>query len=192
MRECTVCGLLYLGTGACPSCGSQVSVAVSIDEIATEEDSIPGLDDIADAIGPGEGELNKAENLPFGMGAKAEFIGSSLPFGVGSFSNNVTEVAIPLHESYTSDEGNSTEESSAKQSVESTKTKVSDDETSDENTDTDSVSFSEETKSTMYNFIRAEKSLTKEVREYVRKEHNIDIQDEQIIPFLFFIIRSKK
>ena len=51
--------------------------------------------------------------------------------------------------------------------------------------------ISEETKSTMYNFIRVEKSLTKEVREYVRKEHNLDIQDEQIIPFLFFIIRSK-
>jgi transcriptional regulator with XRE-family HTH domain len=52
--------------------------------------------------------------------------------------------------------------------------------------------LSEETKSTMYSFVRAEKSLTKEVREYVRKEHSIDIQDEQIIPFLFFIIRSKK
>tara|TARA_R100000322_G_scaffold168596_1_gene138729 strand:+ start:119 stop:496 length:378 start_codon:yes stop_codon:yes gene_type:complete len=52
--------------------------------------------------------------------------------------------------------------------------------------------ISEETKSRMYSFVRAEKSLTKEVREYVRKEHNIDIQDEQIIPFLFFIIRSKK
>jgi transcriptional regulator with XRE-family HTH domain len=52
--------------------------------------------------------------------------------------------------------------------------------------------LSEETKSTMYSFVRAEKSLTKEVREYVRKEHNLDIQDEQIIPFLFFIIRSKK
>ena len=52
--------------------------------------------------------------------------------------------------------------------------------------------ISEESKSTMYSFVRAEKSLTKEVREYVRKEHSIDIQDEQIIPFLFFIIRSKK
>ena len=31
------------------------------------------------------------------MGAKAEVIGSSLPFGVGSFSN-VTEVAIPIGE----------------------------------------------------------------------------------------------
>tara|TARA_R100001443_G_scaffold35671_2_gene49485 strand:+ start:190 stop:582 length:393 start_codon:yes stop_codon:yes gene_type:complete len=51
--------------------------------------------------------------------------------------------------------------------------------------------ISEETKSTMYNFIRAEKSLTKEVREYIRKEHNLDIQDEQIIPFLFFLIRRK-
>ena len=52
-------------------------------------------------------------------------------------------------------------------------------------------SLTSQTKSTMYNFIRVEKSLTKEVREYVRKEHNLDIQDEQIIPFLFFIIRSK-
>ena len=52
--------------------------------------------------------------------------------------------------------------------------------------------ISEEAKSRMYSFVRAEKSLTKEVREYVRKEHNLDIQDEQIIPFLFFIIRSKK
>ena len=185
MRECTVCGLLYLGTGACPSCGSQVSVAVSIDEIATEEDSIPGLDDIADAIGPGEGELNKAENLPFGMGAKAEFIGSSLPFGVGSFSNNVTEVAIPLHESYTSDEGNPTEESSAKQSVESTKTKVSDDETSDENTDTHNVSISEETKSNQQKLSSEE--ITEEARtdfdEMELEDEDDEIFEEEIVEF---------
>ena len=79
---------------------SQVSVAVSIDEIATEEDSIPGLDDIADAIGPGEDELVKAENLPFGIRCKS---GSyRIVFAVWSWlvSNNVTEVAIPSHESY--------------------------------------------------------------------------------------------
>ena len=35
---------------------------------------------------------------PFGMGAKAEVIQSSLPFGVGSFSDSVTEVAIPIGE----------------------------------------------------------------------------------------------
>ena len=184
MRECTVCGLLYLGTGACPSCGSQVSVAVSVDEIATEEDSIPGLDDIADAIGPGDDELVKAENLPFGMGAKAEVIGSSLPFGVGSFSNNVTEVAIPSHESYASVEESPTEESSAKQSAESTKTTVTD-EAIYENTDTDSVSISEETKSDQQN-ISSEK-ITEEARsdfdEIEFEDEADEIFEEDVVEF---------
>ena len=185
MRECTVCGLLYLGTGACPSCGSQVSVAVSVDEIATEEDSIPGLDDIADAIGPDEDEMVKAENLPFGMGAKAEVIGSSLPFGVGSFSNNVTEVAIPSHESYASVEESPTEESSAKQSVESTKTTVSDHEAIYENTDNDSVLISGETKSDQQN-ISSEK-ITEEARsnfdEIEFEDEADEIFEEDVVEF---------
>ena len=184
MRECTVCGLLYLGTGACPSCGSQVSVAVSVDEIATEEDSIPGLDDIADAIGPDEDELVKAENLPFGMGAKAEVIGSSLPFGVGSFSNNVTEVAIPSHESYSSVEEDPTEESFAKQSVESTKTTVTD-EAIYENTETDGFSISEETKFDQQN-ISSEK-ITEEARsdfdEIEFEDEDDEIFEEDVVEF---------
>ena len=64
-----------------------------------DDESIPGLDDIADAIGDTEDEKSSnAEVLPFGMGAKAEVIQSSLPFGVGSFSDSVTEVAIPISE----------------------------------------------------------------------------------------------
>ena len=64
-----------------------------------DDESIPGLDDIADAIGDTEDEnSSNAEVLPFGMGAKAEVIQSSLPFGVGSFSDSVTEVAIPISE----------------------------------------------------------------------------------------------
>ena len=99
MQECRVCGLLFLGGGACPSCGSQVAVDVNTDDIVMDDESIPGLDDIADAIGDTEDEKSSnAEVLPFGMGAKAEVIQSSLPFGVGSFSDSVTEVAIPISE----------------------------------------------------------------------------------------------
>ena len=99
MQECRVCGLLFLGGGACPSCGSQVAVDVNTDDIVMDDESIPGLDDIADAIGDTEEEdTSNADVLPFGMGAKAEVIQSSLPFGVGSFSDSVTEVAIPIGE----------------------------------------------------------------------------------------------
>ena len=99
MQECRVCGLLFLGGGACPSCGSQVAVDVNTDDIVMDDESIPGLDDIADAIGDTEDEnSSNADVLPFGMGAKAEVIQSSLPFGVGSFSDSVTEVAIPIGE----------------------------------------------------------------------------------------------
>ena len=112
MQECRVCGLLFLGGGACPSCGSQVAVDVNTDDIVMDDESIPGLDDIADAIGDTEDEnLSNAEVLPFGMGAKAEVIQSSLPFGVGSFSDSVTEVAIPIGEQ--DYEEDSTEEDSA-------------------------------------------------------------------------------
>ena len=99
MQECRVCGLLFLGGGACPSCGSQVAVDVNTDDIVMDDESIPGLEDIADAIGDTEDEdTSNADLLPFGMGAKAEVIQSSLPFGVGSFSDSVTEVAIPIGE----------------------------------------------------------------------------------------------
>ena len=99
MQECRVCGLLFLGGGACPSCGSQVAVDVETDDIVMDDESIPGLDEIADAIGDTEDETKSAaDNLPFGMGAKAEVIQSSLPFGVGSFSDSVTEFAIPIGE----------------------------------------------------------------------------------------------
>ena len=61
-----------------------------------DDESIPGLDDVAEAIGSqSEGE-DESEVLPFGMGAKAEILESSLPFGVGSFTDEIEEVAIPI------------------------------------------------------------------------------------------------
>ena len=98
MQECSVCGLLFLGGGACPTCGSQVAIDIDTEDIVMDDDSIPGLDEIAEAIGDEGSHDESPEHLPFGMGAKAEVIESSLPFGVGSFSEGVAEVAIPLNE----------------------------------------------------------------------------------------------
>ena len=98
MQECRVCGLLFLGGGACPNCGSQVALDISVDDLVLDDETIPGLEEIADAIGDATAESNKSELLPFGLGAKAEVIESSLPFGVGSFTSEVTEVAIPYTE----------------------------------------------------------------------------------------------
>ena len=95
MQECRVCGLLFLGGGACPSCGSQVAIDISIDDVVMDDDSIPGLDDVVDAIGSTDDEADSAEVLPFGMGAKAEILDSSLPFGVGSFTEGAEDMAIP-------------------------------------------------------------------------------------------------
>ena len=98
MQECRVCGLLFLGGGACPNCGSQVALDISVDDLVLDDETVPGLEEIADAIGDATAESNKSEVLPFGLGAKAEVIESSLPFGVGSFTSEVTEVAIPYTE----------------------------------------------------------------------------------------------
>ena len=99
MQECRVCGLLFLGGGACPSCGSQVSIDIAIDDVVMDDDSIPGLDDVVEAIGSTSDEDESAEVLPFGMGAKAEVLDSALPFGVGSFGQGVEVLAIPASES---------------------------------------------------------------------------------------------
>ena len=91
MQECSVCGLLFLGGGACPTCGSQVATDVDTEDIVMDDDKIPGLDEIADAIGDEVSGDGSSEVLPFGMGAKAEVIESSLPFGVGSFTSEIEE-----------------------------------------------------------------------------------------------------
>tara|TARA_B110001452_G_scaffold74472_1_gene60346 strand:+ start:193 stop:1530 length:1338 start_codon:yes stop_codon:yes gene_type:complete len=97
MQECRVCGLLFLGGGACPSCGSQVAIDIATDGITMDEDSIPGLDDVVNAMGTDDdSSVSGDDTLPFGMGAKAEVLQSSLPFGVGSFSEGIGEVTIPI------------------------------------------------------------------------------------------------
>ena len=94
MQECRVCGLLFLGGGACPSCGSQVAVDLSTNDVVLDDESIPGLDDVVEAMGPEDDSGGDEAILPFGMGAKAEVLQSALPFGVGSNSPDVGEVTI--------------------------------------------------------------------------------------------------
>ena len=84
MQVCQVCGLLFLGGGACPTCGSQVATDLDSSEVGKIDESIPGLDVMADAIGEASGDVSRGNVLPFGIGAKAEVMKSSLPFGVGS------------------------------------------------------------------------------------------------------------
>ena len=82
--------MLFLGGGSCPSCGSQVATDVIVDDISIEDDTIPGLDDVVESLGSTQ-EDEDGEHLPFGMGAKAEMMESSLPFGVGSFADDAIE-----------------------------------------------------------------------------------------------------
>ncbi|HIL64967.1 MAG TPA: tetratricopeptide repeat protein [Candidatus Poseidoniales archaeon] len=98
MNECRVCGMLFLGGGACPSCGSQVSIDLS-SEVNTDDDMIPGLAEAAESLVDEEEPVQRQTKvLPFGMGTQAEILPSQLPFGVGSMIDKVEEVAVPNHD----------------------------------------------------------------------------------------------
>ena len=53
-------GLLFLGGGACPSCGSQVAMDITVDDIVMDDETIPGLEEIADAIGDATLDVDKS------------------------------------------------------------------------------------------------------------------------------------
>ena len=96
MQECDACGLLFGGSGECPSCGSRVSHAVVIN---ADEDSgskpsgpLPGESALADAKEGVQGlditiSSPKSEGapstLPFQVGGIGK-VESNLPFGVGA------------------------------------------------------------------------------------------------------------
>ena len=63
MQECRVCGLLFLGGGACPSCGSQVAMDITVDDIVMDDETIPGLEEIADAIGDAIGGVGDFRSI---------------------------------------------------------------------------------------------------------------------------------
>jgi hypothetical protein len=90
--------MLFLGGGACPSCGSQVSIDLS-SEVNTDDDMIPGLAEAAESLVDEEEPVQRQTKvLPFGMGTQAEILPSQLPFGVGSMIDKVEEVAVPNHD----------------------------------------------------------------------------------------------
>ena len=115
MFECKVCGLLSLGGGACPACGSLLLVDLTLEDgdsspLPTE---VPGLDDAvtswyelegieppaADAESPPQ-PSSSSGSLPFGFSGESNTNVSRLPFGVGSYAAGVPfeedEEALPL------------------------------------------------------------------------------------------------
>jgi len=103
MHECTVCGLLFLGGSACPSCGSlshmELDGTEEGKETAEQRGGIPGLSELDDAMRDvvGADELQDDEeeedptgtSLPFTIGGGVTEEISNLPFGVGSRSAGI-------------------------------------------------------------------------------------------------------
>ncbi|MDC0055568.1 tetratricopeptide repeat protein [Deltaproteobacteria bacterium] len=98
MHECSVCGLLFLGGAACPSCGSlgnqELDIKGNGKEVIEQRGGIPGMSELNTAMinvvgDEGLTEEIEAEeptgtSLPFTIGGGASEEVSSLPFGVGS------------------------------------------------------------------------------------------------------------
>jgi len=98
MLECSVCGLLFLGGAACPSCGSLGNQELDVNgngkEVIEQRGGIPGMSELNTAMISVVGEEGLAEeteaeeptgtSLPFTIGGGTSEEISSLPFGVGS------------------------------------------------------------------------------------------------------------
>ena len=106
MHECTVCGLLFLGGSACPSCGSlsnqELDSSGEGKDTVEQRGGIPGLTELDDAMrdvvgeeelfGEPEEEEPTGTSLPFTIGGGASEEVSHLPFGVGSRSAGISDV----------------------------------------------------------------------------------------------------
>ena len=116
MRECRVCGLLYLMADSCPSCGSPDHLDMDADGqgqlVTAQRGGIPGLGDaertMADLLGEDEpltspaGQGDRRSSLPFGMGGVLATPRTSLPFGVGSIGSAVDLPRTALSECWLS------------------------------------------------------------------------------------------
>ena len=99
MKECGVCGILYLAGGSCPACGSQIQKRSDdfqdADMILPTE--VPGLEDATDAWYELEGverpqeevQVEKSSSLPFGFSGESLTNVSRLPFGIGSHRDGI-------------------------------------------------------------------------------------------------------
>lgn len=120
MHECSVCGLLFLGGAACPSCGSlgnqELDVHGNGKEVIEQRGGIPGMNELNTAMISVVGEEGLTEeieseestgtSLPFTIGGGASEEISSLPFGVGSRS-----AGLPSSESISGKEETSSNQS---------------------------------------------------------------------------------
>ena len=109
MFECKLCGLLSLGGDACPACGSQIRIDLSLDD---QDDSplpneIPGLDEATESWYQLDGneqirttmsqdtqtEKSKSNTdsggLPFGLSGGSNTNSPNLPFGIGSNAQGI-------------------------------------------------------------------------------------------------------
>ncbi len=121
MHECTVCGLLFLGGSACPSCGSLSNQELDISgegkETVEQRGGIPGLTELDDAMrdvvgeeelfGEPEEEEPTGTSLPFTIGGGASEEVSHLPFGVGSRSAGISTVQPVAEKEVIEDESES-------------------------------------------------------------------------------------
>ena len=109
MFECKLCGLLSLGGDACPACGSQIRIDLSLDDQDNSPlpNEIPGLDEAAESwyqldgneqIRPNVDQDNNTEqsksnndsgSLPFGLSGGSNINIPNLPFGIGSNAQGI-------------------------------------------------------------------------------------------------------
>ena len=95
MRECQICGLLFLGTD-CPGCGSRMTNVLDARgegaQTLAKRGGLPGIERLGAALGSvlEDAELLVSDapedksSLPFGVGGGASKRITTLPFGIGS------------------------------------------------------------------------------------------------------------
>ena len=95
MRECQICGLLFLGTD-CPGCGSRMTNVLDAGgegaQTLAQRGGLPGIERLGESLAAilDDSELLGADandansSLPFGVGGGASKRITTLPFGIGS------------------------------------------------------------------------------------------------------------
>ena len=114
-----------MGKGSCPSCGSQLASEVTFDDSPIDDDEIPGLDDVVEALGGTEDIEDSDEVLPFGLGAVPEMMKSNLPFGVGSFTDERIEYQISEDDDFEDIQNQEPKKSSSHNNVDDSQTEIS-------------------------------------------------------------------
>ncbi len=123
MRECQICGLLFLGTD-CPGCGSRMTNVLDAKgegaQTLAKRGGLPGIERLGESLGSIldefeilDSDVSEANSsLPFGVGGGASKRITTLPFGIGSnpsIGYDATDTKLPSPEEITTDSGNEME-----------------------------------------------------------------------------------